>query len=41
MSNQVVTDLVSGFEALKETDSVIRLVHAFAAFSSDVICKIC
>lgn len=38
---QVVANLVSRFEALKGTHSVVRLDHAFTAFSGDVICKIC
>lgn len=41
MINQVVANLVSRIEALKGTQSVIRLDHAFTAFSGDVISKIC
>lgn len=41
MLAQVVANLVSRFEALKGTHSVVRLDHAFMAFSGDVICKIC
>lgn len=37
----VVANLVRPFEALKGTHSVIRLDHAFTAFSGDVICKMC
>ena len=41
MINQVVANLVSRIDALKGTQSVIRLDHAFTAFSGDVISKIC
>ena len=41
MLAQVVANLDSRFEALKGTQSVVRLDHAFTALSGDVICKIC
>lgn len=41
MLGQVVAKLAARFEALKGTNSVVRLDHAFSAFSGDVIGRIC
>lgn len=37
----VVTKLLGRFEALKGKGAVIRLDHAFFAFSGDVIRRVC
>jgi len=41
MLAEVAEKLTSRIEALKGTHSVIRLDHAFSAFSGDIIGKIC
>lgn len=41
MLAQVVGKLAARLEALKGTNSVIRLDHAFSAFSGDIIGRIC
>ena len=38
---QVIEKLVGRLEALKGTNTVIRLDHVFSAFSGDVIGRIC
>ena len=41
MLAEVVGKLAGRIEALKGTHSVIRLDHAFSAFSGDIIGRIC
>ena len=41
MLSEVVEKLASRIEALKGTNSIIRLDHAFSAFSGDIIGRIC
>ena len=41
MLAEVTTKLLDRFTALKGSNTVIRLDHAFAAFTGDVIGKIC
>lgn len=41
MVHDLVTRLVARFEALKGTRTVIRVDHAFSAFSGDVVGRVC
>lgn len=41
MVHDLVTKLVGRFEALKGTQTVIRVDHAFTAFTGDVIGRVC
>lgn len=41
MINEVVGLISQRFEALKGSGTVVRLDHAFVAFSGDVICRLC
>lgn len=41
MLHKVVSKLASRLEALKGTHTVVRLDHAFFAFSGDVIGRVC
>lgn len=41
MLYDLVIKLVGRFEALKGTGTVVRVDHAFAAFSGDVVDRVC